>query len=190
MRTTAMVAAPGPISYSMGIMAEFDHSFRTSARPATPVVTIRPAGNGFADALRGCPMHDLRARLRVAGMRPTRQRLALGWLLYGKGHRHVTAERLFEEAVESRVPVSLATIYNTLHQFTRAGLLREIATDGAKTHFDTNTSDHHHFLFETNNELTDISPAEIEIHRLPDVPEGMEIARIDVVVRLRPKIEA
>ena len=139
------------------------------------------------DALRGCPMHDLRSRLRKAGMRPTRQRLALGWLLYGKGHRHLTAEKLHEEAVESRVPVSLATIYNTLHQFTRAGLLREIATDGAKTHFDTNTTDHHHFLFESSNELTDFPTSSLEIGRLPEVPEGMEIARIDVVVRLKKK---
>ncbi len=160
---------------------------RFTVQPAVgmrPVRQAKPAGSG----LRGCPMHDLRENLRVAGMRPTRQRLALGWLLYSKGHRHVTAERLFEEAVDARVPVSLATIYNTLHQFTRAGLLREIATDGAKSHFDTNTSDHHHFLFETNNELTDIAPADIEIGKLPEVPEGMEIARIDVVLRLRPKV--
>ena len=156
-------------------------------RPAAGSGAARAGVPAARDALRGCPMHDLRARLKSAGMRPTRQRLALGWLLYAKGHRHVTAERLYEEAVDARVPVSLATIYNTLHQFTRAGLLREIATDGAKTHFDTNTSDHHHFLFESSNELTDFPTSSLEIGRLPEVPEGMEIARIDVVVRLKKK---
>ena len=99
-------------------------------------------------ALTGCPWHDVKAMLRQVGLRPTRQRMALGWILFGKGDRHVTAELLHEEAIQAKVPVSLATIYNTLHQFTRAGLLREIATDGAKTHFDTNTTDHHHFLFD------------------------------------------
>lgn len=135
----------------------------------------------------GCPVHELKAKLRGAGMRPTRQRLALGWLLFAKGARHITAERLYEEATGARVPVSLATIYNTLHQFTSAGLLREIAVEGSKTHFDTNVSDHHHFMFEDSNRLSDIDRSQIQFAKLPPIPEGMEVARIDVVVRLRPK---
>ena len=137
------------------------------------------------DALAGCLVHDLRGKLRQAGLPSTRQRVALGWLLFGKGHRHVTAERLYEEAGGARVPVSLATVYNTLHQFTEAGLLREIAVDGAKTYFDTNLSEHHHFLEDGGDTLMDIPAGEIEVGRLPDPPPGMVIDRVDVVVRLR-----
>ncbi|WP_281024255.1 iron response transcriptional regulator IrrA [Methylovirgula sp. 4M-Z18] len=145
---------------------------------------MRPTGH---DNMHGCPVHELRAKLRQSGLRPTRQRVALGWLLFGKGDRHITAERLFEEASGARVPISLATVYNTLHQFTEAGLLREIAVDGSKTYFDTNVSDHHHFLMEESNALVDIPGAGIAVAQLPDVPEGMEIARVDVIVRLRKK---
>ncbi|MBL8588693.1 MAG: transcriptional repressor [Methylobacteriaceae bacterium] len=135
--------------------------------------------------LQGCLVHDLRGKLRAAGLRPTRQRVALGWLLFAKGDRHVTAERLFEEAAASRVPISLATVYNTLHQFTQAGLLREIAIDGSKTWFDTNLTSHHHFLIEETNALVDIPGAQVVIGRVPEPPAGLAIERIDVVVRLR-----
>jgi Fur family iron response transcriptional regulator len=133
----------------------------------------------------GCPFHDLRHRLRQVGLRPTRQRVGLGWLLFAKGDRHVTAELLHEEATRARVPVSLATIYNTLHQFTQAGLLREVAVDGAKTYFDTNVSDHHHFFVEGENVLTDVDGQQVEVSALPEPPPGMEIARVDVIIRLR-----
>ncbi len=92
---------------------------------------------------RGCPLSDLRDRLRRAGLRPTRQRLSLGWLLFGRGDRHLTAEMLYDEAMRAKVPVSLATVYNTLHQFTEVGLLRQLALDGSKAYFDTNPSEHH-----------------------------------------------
>jgi Fur family transcriptional regulator, iron response regulator len=135
----------------------------------------------------GCVARDVGSLLRGVSLRPTRQRIALGRLLYAKGDRHVTAEILHEEAMRARVPVSLATVYNTLHQFTEAGLLREVAVDGAKTYFDTNVSDHHHFLVEGENQLMDIPGAHITLDGLPEAPEGMEIARVDVVVRLRRK---
>ena len=140
-----------------------------------------------AESLRmaGCPVHDLRSRLRDVGLRPTRQRIALGWLLFGRGDRHLTAETLYEEAQRARVPVSLATVYNTLNQFTGAGLLREIAVDGNRTYFDTNTSEHHHFFVEGDDGLMDIPGSEIDVTNLPEPPEGMEIARVEVVVRLR-----
>ena len=99
---------------------------------------------------------DVEVRVRAAGLRPTRQRVSLGWLLFAKGDRHVSAEMLFEEAMKARVPVSLATVYNTLHQFTQAGLLRELAIDGAKTYFDTDNSDHHHFVVDGENTVIDI----------------------------------
>ncbi|WP_181700636.1 iron response transcriptional regulator IrrA [Chthonobacter albigriseus] len=125
--------------------------------------------------------------LRDSGLRPTRQRVALGEILFARGHRHVSAEQLHEEAAAARVPVSLATIYNTLHQFTEAGLLREVAIDGTKTYFDTNVDDHHHFFVEGENAVYDIPGSGISIASLPDAPEGMEIVRVDVVVRVRPR---
>jgi Fur family iron response transcriptional regulator len=138
----------------------------------------------------GCPFHDVREMLREVGLRPTRQRLALGWLMFAKGDRHITAESLHEEALRARFPVSLATVYNTLHQFTEVSLLREVAVDGSKTYFDTNASDHHHFYVEGQNELLDIPGAEVMVDRMPTPPEGYEVARVDVVVRLRRKNQA
>lgn len=135
--------------------------------------------------LEGCPFHDLRMKLHDAGLRPTRQRIALGWLLFVKGDRHLTAENLYEEAQASRVPVSLATIYNSLHQFTGAGLLRAIAIDGSRTYFDTNISYHDHFLVEGTNMLIDIPQVAVDLLRLPDPPEGKRIAEVEVIVRLR-----
>jgi Fur family transcriptional regulator, iron response regulator len=138
-------------------------------------------------ALTGCPWRDVKTVLREVGLRPTRQRMALGWMLFGKGDRHVTAEMLYEEAVKAKVPVSLATIYNTLHQFTDVGLLRQVAVDGSKTYFDTNVSPHHHFFIESENDLVDIPHSEVVVGRTPIPPEGYEVVRIDVVVRLRRK---
>ncbi len=142
----------------------------------------RPAARA---ALSGCLWHDVKAMLRQVGLRPTRQRMALGWILFGKRDRHVTAELLHEEATKAKVPVSLATIYNTLHQFTQAGLLREVAVDGSKTYFDTNASDHHHFFVEDENTLVDIPASEAAMDKLPAPPPGYRIARVDIVVRLK-----
>jgi Fur family iron response transcriptional regulator len=145
-------------------------------------LNVEPAGRRT-----GCPFHDVRQMLREVGLRPTRQRLALGWLLFAKGDRHMTAESLHEEALKARFPVSLATVYNTLHQFTQVGLLREVAVNGSKTYFDTNASDHHHFYFEGDNKILDIPGVDLLVDRAPTPPEGYEVARIDVVVRLRRK---
>jgi Fur family iron response transcriptional regulator len=136
-------------------------------------------------ALRGCPVHDLREKLRGAGLRPTRQRIALGWLLFAKGDRHVTAETLYEEATRARVPVSLATIYNTLNQFTEAGLLRQLSVDGSRAFFDTNVDEHHHFFVEGDEAVMDIPATGVAVADLPAPPPGYEVARVDVVVRLR-----
>ena len=130
---------------------------------------------------------DLVEVLRRAGLRPTRQRMVLGGLLFNSGDRHVTAELLHAEAVASGERVSLATVYNTLHQFKRAGLLREIAIDGSKAYFDTNTSDHHHFFVEGENRIFDIGPVALGMVNVPEPPEGMEIVNVDVIVRLRRK---
>jgi Fur family iron response transcriptional regulator len=111
--------------------------------------------------------------------------VALAELLFAHGNRHVSAEALHDEATVADVPVSLATVYNTLHQFTRAGLLREVVLDGSKTYFDTNVSDHHHFFLEDDNSMFDVPEDALGLDRLPTPPPGMEISRVDVVIRLR-----
>jgi Fur family iron response transcriptional regulator len=150
---------------------------------------VIPAVHGAAHqpTLTGCPWHDVNEMLQAAGLRPTRQRMALGWLLFGKGARHLTAEMLYEEATLAKVPVSLATVYNTLNQLTDAGLLRQVSVDGTKTYFDTNVSAHHHFYLENNHELVDIADPHLMLQKMPEIPEGYEIARVDMVVRLRKK---
>lgn len=122
--------------------------------------------------------------LRQSGLRPTRQRVALAELLFGGGDRHVTAEVLHDEAVKAQIPVSLATIYNTLNQFKDAGMLREVAIDGSKTYFDTNISNHQHFFFEETGELCDIPGDGVQVTGIAELPDGMMISGIDVIVRL------
>jgi Fur family transcriptional regulator, iron response regulator len=124
-------------------------------------------------------------KLRGAGLRPTRQRLALAKILFGGGDRHVSAEALHREACAAKVNVSVATVYNTLNQFRAAGLLREVAIEGDRSFFDTNTSNHFHFYHEKEGRLFDIGTDNLEINGLPAAPEGTEIDRIDVIVRLR-----
>lgn len=123
--------------------------------------------------------------LRQAGLRPTRQRLALGALLFETGDRHVTAELLHAEAVAVGHHVSLATVYNTLHQFTAAGLLREIAVEGARAYFDTNATPHHHFLVEETGALVDIPNFNLALSQTPTPPPGCAIAGVDIVIRVR-----
>ena len=126
-------------------------------------------------------------RLRAAKLRPTRQRLALARLLLGNGDRHITAEQLHGEALAAQVKVSLATVYNTLHQFTEAGLLREVVVEPGRSYFDTNTDDHHHFFCEATGKLQDIPGAELAVEGLPLPPSGTEIRRVDVIIRVRPR---
>lgn len=130
---------------------------------------------------------ELPIAMRTAGLRPTKQRAALGRLLFSSGDRHLTAEMLYEEALRADVSVSLATIYNTVNQLADLGLLRRVSVDGTKTYYDTNASNHHHFYFENGHELVDIPSAELSLKNLPSLPDGYEIARVDVVIRLRDK---
>ncbi len=134
-----------------------------------------PAQRPFSQAL---------DRLRSAGLRPTRQRLALVKLLFNGCDRHVSAEHLHNEAQSNAVQVSLATVYNTLHQFTSAGLLREIVVDSGRSYFDTNTTDHHHFFFEQSGMLEDIPGHLVAIAKMPPAPAGTTIRRVDVIVRV------
>lgn len=124
--------------------------------------------------------------LTRAGLRQTRQRLALAALLVGDGQdRHVTAESLHAAATAAGGPVSLATVYNTLRAFCEAGLINEISVDGSRSYFDTRLDDHPHFFWEEEGRLVDAPAEGLKIARLPDLPPGAELARVDVVIRLR-----
>ena len=125
------------------------------------------------------------ARLREAGLRPTRQRVELAGVLFQSGDRHVTAESLHDEVAQTGVKVSLATVYNTLHQFTEAGLLRQVIVDAARSYFDTNTGDHQHFFVEKEGLLIDIPGESIAVAGVPAPPAGLSVDRVDVVVRVR-----
>jgi len=139
-------------------------------------------GDGEKELVRDCI--DL---LRRAGLRPTRQRLMLGKFLFSKGGRHVTAEMLHAEAVAVNMQISMATVYNTLNQFTRAGLLRQIGVDGSKSFFDTNPTTHHHFFVDHEDRLLDVPEPVVVIDQLPEPLPGYAVSRIDVVVHLRRK---
>lgn len=129
--------------------------------------------------------------LRTSGLRPTRQRLALCRLIFGSGHRHVTAETLHQETQEAGLSVSLATIYNTLHQFNDAGLVKQVVVDSARSYFDTNLSDHHHFYFEDTGALMDLPHAgRIALGALPELPEGTSVDSVDVIIRLKGSTSA
>lgn len=133
------------------------------------------------------PQAALVSRLRAAGLRPTQQRIALAALLFqGEQPRHVTAEQLFAGATAAGVPISLATVYNTLRQFTAAGLLQQVVLEAGRCHFDTNVEPHQHVILEDGSEIRDIDPNEIVFAQLPPPPEGTEIERIDVIIRVRP----
>jgi len=126
-------------------------------------------------------------RLKAAGLRPTRQRLALTKLLFEGADRHITAEILHSEALAAKVRVSLATVYNTLHQFTNVGLLRQVVVEAGRCYFDTNTTDHHHFFFVDSAELGDIAGDAVAFARLPQAPNDRPIERVDVIIRVGHK---
>lgn len=128
---------------------------------------------------------DIAARLRSAGLRPTRQRVALAGLLFDAGNRHVTAESLHAEIKAARQSVALATVYNTLNQFRDAGLLREVVVSPGRSYFDTNVGHHHHFFVETDGELHDFPSDKVSVAGLPAPPKGTRLSRVDVIVRVR-----
>ncbi|WP_374314373.1 iron response transcriptional regulator IrrA [Dongia sp.] len=130
------------------------------------------------------PFTSILAKLKEAGLRPTRQRLSLAKLLFEGGDQHVSAEDLHAEAIANRIQVSLATIYNTLHQFTTAGLLREVVVEPGRSYFDNNVTPHHHFFVEGEGRLMDIPATEVALSQLPQPPSGMKVSRVDVIVRL------
>lgn len=130
------------------------------------------------------PYSGVIARLKAAGLRPTRQRIALAKLLFEGENRHVTAEDLHGEARAAGVSVSLATIYNSLHQFTDAGLMREVVVEAGRSYFDTNTGEHHHFFHEDTGSLEDIPSDLINVSELPAAPAGKSVQRVDVIVRV------
>lgn len=146
-------------------------------------MSIRP------DIARDRPFSQTLRRLKEAGLRPTRQRLALGKLLFDAGDRHVTAEQLHAEAADMGIAVSLATVYNTLNQFTESGLMREVVVAPGRSYFDTNVEDHHHFFYEDDGALQDIPRDAIALSAMPEAPADAEVSRVDVIVRLRRAVD-
>jgi len=160
-------------------------------KPATAkadgIEPVIPVG-GYCQAETACGGCESFCKiLREAGLRPTRQRMALAELMFGKGDRHISAEVLYGEAKHAGYSLSLATVYNTLQQFSRAGLLKAISIDSSRTYFDTNTGDHHHFFVEDTEEVLDMPDDAVAVANLPAAPDGYEIASVDVVVRVRAK---
>ncbi len=131
------------------------------------------------------PSSDYTVRLRDVGLRPTRQRVALARVLFEGGQRHVTAESLHAEVKATKIPVSLATVYSALNQFRDAGLLREVVVAPGRSYFDTNIGHHHHFFVETDNELHDFPSDDVTVEGVPAPPEGTQVSRVDVIVRVR-----
>ena len=140
--------------------------------------------HGTASATAACPVNRMRDALRARGLRPTRQRMLLGWMLFGRGDRHVSAESLYEEAIRVDRALSLATVYNTLRQFTEAGMLRQVHMSAGRAYFDTNVGEHHHFVVDGEELVFDIPGGSLDVGNLPAPPEGFAIAGVDVVVRL------
>jgi Fur family iron response transcriptional regulator len=131
------------------------------------------------------PYRQALDQIQSAGLRPTRQRLSLAKLLFGGKNRHITAEVLHREAANAKVSISLATVYNTLHQFTEAGILREIVVDSGRSYFDTNISEHYHIFNEDSRQLLDIGIDQIGLTGLPIISADQRINRIDVIVRVK-----
>jgi Fur family transcriptional regulator, iron response regulator len=156
----------------------------TSNSLETAIGPVTDSGDAVVDQP---PMRDYEAMLRDVGLRPTQQRVALARLLFSQRDRHLTAEMAYKEAAQSSLQVSLATVYNTLNLFAKMGLLREIGVDGTTTYFDTRTGDHHHFFVEGTGEIRDIPTTQISIGKMSSIPEGYEISRVDLVVRLRKR---
>ncbi|CAN5372860.1 Fur family transcriptional regulator [soil metagenome] len=166
----------------MTIMSHMDTALLSAVETSAEV-----ASDLLFEACEHCEDYDCKGVLRQAGLRPTRQRLMLGEILFAKGGRHVTAEILHAEATEANMQISLATVYNTLNQFTCAGLLRRVGVDGSKSFFDTNPTAHHHFFVDGEDRLLDIPGPDTVIENLPEPLPGHEISRVDIVVHLRRK---
>lgn len=146
---------------------------------------IGKANSRIAYDWRGGPLaRMIQARLRAADLRPTRQRLSLAGLLFVAGNRHVTAEQLRAEARALRMPLSLATVCNTLRQFAAVGLIREIALYGHTVWYDTDTGPHSHYFDEDRQALSDI-PFDVTRDLKIQAPPGRKIVGVDVIVRLR-----
>lgn len=127
---------------------------------------------------------QLAGKLSASGLRVTEARLHLAHLLFGQGDRHVTADALLDEVLSAGLKISQATVYNTLNQFHAAGLLRQVQVDQARSYFDTNIDAHHHFYVEKEARLIDIAARDVDVARLPESPEGYDIERVEVIIRL------
>jgi len=133
----------------------------------------------------GAQSFDVHDFLKKAGLRPTRQRMILCSLLFSSGHRHITADDLYRDIIQTGFSLSLATIYNTLNQLVSAGLLRRIAIPGERTYYDTDPGSHHHFFIEKEQKVIDIPANTLHFRELPAPPQGYAITHVEVIIRLR-----
>ena len=129
-------------------------------------------------------MNSIKDILRNSSLRPTKQRIMIGNLLFNDTDKHVTAESLYRELTASEQKISLATVYNTLHDFCEKKLLKKVTIDTEKVYFDTNTSPHHHFYSDNEKLLIDISKDKIKIQGLPKAPKGKKIKDVELIAHL------
>jgi len=130
---------------------------------------------------------DCYRRLNVLGIRPTAQRVQIAELLLS-APQHLSAEQILANLRRAGARVSKATVYNTLNLFAAHGLIRQLSVDGSRAWFDSNVVPHYHFHDEGTGALTDVAVPDVEFSRLPPPPPGMEVAGIDLVIRLRKKL--
>ena len=133
------------------------------------------------------PLSDFNKAVKTLenhNIRPTKQRMVLAKILFEKGQRHVSAEELFDEVKQDDRKISLATIYNTLKQFSSLGLIREIVVDQSKSLYCTNLESHYHLYIEDEGKIIDIPTENINLN-IPSIPACLKLHNIDVIVRIR-----
>ena len=122
--------------------------------------------------------------LEKNGIRATKQRRVLAKLIFDKGKRHISAENLFDEVKREERKISMATVYNTLKQFTSLGLIREIVVDQNKSLYCNNNQSHYHLYIEDEGKVIDIPTKNIDLD-IPSIPACLQLHNIDVIVRIR-----
>jgi len=129
-------------------------------------------------------MENIKEILRSKSLKLTKQRLLIASYLFDGKDKHVSAEELFKKLNKSKSKISLATVYNTLHEFYKNKLISKLTINSEKIYFDTNMTDHHHFYNKKDEMLVDVS-GNLKINGLPNPPKGKKIEKIEVLVHLK-----
>lgn len=128
--------------------------------------------------------HQAMKKIESSGIRPTKQRRVLAKILFENGNRHVSADELFHDVKKEDRKISMATVYNTLKQFTSLGLVREVVVDQNKSLYCTNHKSHYHLYIEDEGKIVDIPTKNIDLN-IPSIPACLQLHNIDVIVRIR-----